>query len=191
LRLSGVQHPAPPLKVLVERTPSAMSVTAPFAATVFNGRNVTSRPPKTEIWCMLYAQVLQADGKQYRNILLAESRLDVVVREHPEVGGFLAQRGGFDIRSFNSLVVNLDAPATGASAWTDKEIRQLLEAFHLDPDTPLSVLAVEMMPRYDQYIAFAKQSDADVRPLSRELGQYRILRTSPLVAAPEVCCENC
>jgi len=32
---------------------------------------------------------------------------------------------------------------------------------------------------------------ADVRPLSRELGQYRILRTSPLVAAPAVCCEDC
>ncbi len=191
LRLSGVQHPAPPLKVLVERTPAAMSVTAPFATTVFNGRNVTSRPPKTEIWCMLYAQVLQADGKQYRNILLSESRLDVVVREHPGVGGFLAKRAALDLRSFNSLVVNIDAPATGASAWTDKEIRLLLEGFHLDADTPLSVLAVEMMPRYDQYIAFAKQSDADVRPLSRELGQYRILRTSPLVAAPEVCCENC
>ena len=61
-RLSGVQHPAPPLKVLVDRTPGAMSVTAPFAVAVFNGRNVTSRPPKTEIWCMLYAQVLQADA---------------------------------------------------------------------------------------------------------------------------------
>jgi len=191
LRLSGVQHPAPPLKVLVERTPGAMAVTAPFATAVFNGRNVTSRPPKTEIWCMLYAQVLQADGKQHRNILLAETRLDVVVRQHPEVSGFLAGRGDLDLRSFNSLVVNLDAPATGSSAWTDKQIRQLLESFHLDPDTSLSVLAVEMMPRYDQYIAFAQQSTADVHPLSRELGQYRILRTSPLVAAPAVCCENC
>ena len=27
----------------------------------------------------------------------------------------------------------------------------LLELFHLAIDTPLSVLAVEMMPRYDQY----------------------------------------
>jgi hypothetical protein len=135
--------------------------------------------------------VLQADGKQYRNILLAETRLDLVVRQHPEIGGFLAKRAYLDIRSFNSLVVNLDAPATGAGAWTDKEIRQLLESFHLDPDTPLSVLAVEMMPRYDQYIAFAAPSDAVVHPLSRELGQYRIWRTSPLVAAPAVCCEDC
>ena len=140
---------------------------------------------------MLYAQVLQADARQHRNILLAESRLDLVVREHPEVGGFLARRVELDVKSFNSLVVNLDAPATGMSGWTDKEIRQLLANFNLDPETPLSVLAVEMMPRYDQYLAFVKESDTEVRPLSRELGQYRILRTSPLVAAPAVCCENC
>ena len=190
-RLSGVQHPAPPLKVLVERTPGVMSVTAPFATAVFNGRNVTSRPPKTEIWCMLYAQALQADGKRYRNILLAESRLDFVRREHPEIAGFLTRRGDLDLKTFNSVIVNLDEPATGASAWTDKEIRQLLDNFHLDLDTPLSVLAVEMMPRYEQYIAFGQPGDPDSRPLSRELGQYRILRTSPLVAAPQVCCENC
>jgi hypothetical protein len=49
-----------------------------------------------------------------------------------------------------------------------------------------------MMPRYDQYIVFGdEQPDDSVRPLSRDLGQYRILRTSPLVAAPEICCENC
>jgi hypothetical protein len=47
------------------------------------------------------------------------------------------------------------------------------------------------MPRYDQFILFAKPPDTNVRPLSRELGQYRILRTSPLVAAPAICCENC
>ena len=55
-----------------------MSVTAPYAIAVFDGRNVTSRPPKTEIWCMLYAQVLQADARQHRNVLLAEARLDLV-----------------------------------------------------------------------------------------------------------------
>jgi hypothetical protein len=48
-----------------------------------------------------------------------------------------------------------------------------------------------MMPRYDQYIFGGPPPDTSVRPLSRELGQYRILRTSRLVAAPEICCENC
>jgi hypothetical protein len=28
-----------------------------------DGRNVTSRLPNTEIWCLLYARVLQADGR--------------------------------------------------------------------------------------------------------------------------------
>ena len=66
------------------------------------------------------------------------------------------------------MPVNIDAPAVGTFRWTEKEIRQLLELFNLAIDTPLSVLAVEMMPRYDQYIAFAKKSDTDVRPLSRD-----------------------
>ena len=102
-RLSGVQHPAPPLTVLAERTPGGMSVTAPFAVAVFDGRNVTSRPPKTEIWCMLYAQVLQADGIQHRNILLTEARLDLVKVEHLDVRTFLARRLDMDIRASNSM----------------------------------------------------------------------------------------
>jgi hypothetical protein len=73
-----------------------------------------------------------------------------------------------------------------------KDVRQLLDFFSLAPDTPLSVLAVEMMPRYDRYIIQGNEvPDDSVRPLSRDLGQYRILRTSPLVATPEICCENC
>jgi hypothetical protein len=191
-RLSGVQHPAPPLTALTERTPGGMKVTAPFAVAVFDGRNVTSRPPKTEIWCMLYAQVLQADGLQHRNILLTEARLDLVKVEHPDVRTFLARRLDMDIRASNSMPVNIDAPAVGAFTWTEKEIRALLELFNLSIDTPLSVLAVEMMPRYDQYIIQGEEGVNDaVRPLSRDLGQYRILRTSPLVAVPEVCCVSC
>ena len=191
-RISSVQHPAPPLKVLSERTPGGLTVTAPHAVAVFNGRNVTSKPPKTEIWCMLYAQVRQADAKEYRNILLAEARLDLVTVKDLDVRIFLARRFEMDARTSNSLAVNIDAPQNGTFTWTEKEIRQLLELFDLAADTPLSVLAVEMMPRYDQYILFGdEQPDDAVRPLSRDLGQYRILRTSPLVAAPEICCENC
>lgn len=191
-RLSGVQHPAPPLKVLAERTPAGLSVTAPYATAVFDGRNVTSKPPKTEIWCMLYAQVLQADARSHRNILLAEARLDLTRVQSLDVRTFLARRFELDARGANSLTVNIDAPANGAFTWTEKEIRQLLEMFSLAPDTPLSVLAVEMMPRYDQYIILGEEvPDDNVYPLSRDLGQYRILRTSPLVAAPEICCENC
>jgi len=191
-RISGVQHPAPPLKVLTERTPGGVSVTAPYATAVFDGRNVTSKPPKTEIWCMLYAQVLQADARAHRNILLAEAKLDLVKVKNLDVRTFLARRFELDVRASNSLTVNIDAPANGTFTWTEKDIRQLLDLFSLAPDTPLSVLAVEMMPRYDQYIVHGEEVPDDrVHPLSRDLGQYRILRTSPLVATPEICCENC
>ena len=191
-RMSGVQHPAPPLKVLTERTPGGISVTAPYATAVFDGRNVTSKPPKTEIWCMLYAQVLQADARSRRNILLTEARLDLMKVQDLDVQTFLARRFELDVRTANGLALNADAPASGTFSWTEKEIRQLLDLLSLAPDTPLSVLAVEMMPRYDRYILHGEEvPDDSVRPLSRDLGQYRILRTSPLVATPEICCEIC
>src|SRR5262249_48741769 len=37
LRLSGVQHPAPPLTCIVDRTPAGIFVTAQHATAVFNG----------------------------------------------------------------------------------------------------------------------------------------------------------
>ncbi len=190
-RVNGVQHPAPPLKCLVDRATAGLVVTAPYAMAVFDGKNVTSKPPKTEIWAMLYAQVRQADGTENRNILLSEERLHQVKSKTPEVSEFLSARSALSIKQFNSFAKALDLPATGVAAWTENEVRHLLEQFNLAADTNVSVLAVEMMPRYDQFILFAKPPDTNVHPLSRELGQYRILRTSPLVAAPAICCENC
>ena len=186
-RLNGVQHPAPPLKCLVDRTPAGLSVTAQYAQALFGGRNVTSKPPKTEIWCMLYAQVKQADAAHNRNILLAEAKGQYVESKQWNIASFLARRSEMPARSANSLDVTLDAPAIGTVGWSETEIEQLLDQFNLAGTTGLSVLAVEMMPRYDQYIFFGNAPDTSVRPLSQQLGQYRILRTSPLVAAPEIC----
>jgi hypothetical protein len=168
-------------------------VTAPYAVAVFNGKNVTAKPPKTEIWCMLYAQVKQADAKQNRNILLSEVRLqyvDPLSQLRNRAAGFLLDQWQL-LKTAINFPVNLDAPSAGAGQWTEDEIMQLLAEFNLAHDTGLSILAVEMMPRYDQYIFKGKSTSESVRPLSRELGQYRILRTSPLVAAPEICCEKC
>ena len=184
IRLNGVQHPAPPLKCLVERTPKVLSTTAQYAIAVFNGRDVTSEPPKTEIWSLLYAQVKQADDTGYRNILLAEKRMDYVNREEQMRA---VPFGVSKLIQANSLTVNVDAPATVVARWSEAEIRNLLEQFNFASSTRISVLAVEMMPRYDQYIFKGPTNDQFIRPLSRELGQYRILRTSRLVAAPEVC----
>ncbi|HEX9143469.1 MAG TPA: hypothetical protein VGA09_04300, partial [Candidatus Binatia bacterium] len=186
-RVNGVQHPAPPLKCLVNRTSSGISVTAQYALAVFNGRNVTSKPPKTEIWCMLYAQVKQADAKQNRNILLSEARAQYVESKQFNVATFLSERSELPLQFANSLDVNMDAPPAGIAGWSQKEIEQLLDQFNLSHTIGLSVLAVEMMPRYDPYLLFGKAPDNSIRPLSQQLGQYRILRTSPLVAAPAVC----
>lgn len=181
-RVSGVQHPAPPLKCLVDRTPKGITVTAQYATAVFSGKDVTSKPPKTEIWCMLYAQVKQADARKNRNILLSELRLEIPSRPEVSVGNIASK-----FVTKNIVAFNLDAPATGVSGWTEAQIRQLLDQFNLDSTTGLSVLAVEMMPRYDQYFLPVVTPDKSVRPLSQQLGQYRILRTSRLVAAPEIC----
>lgn len=190
-RVNGVQHPAPPLKCLVDRTPTGISVTAQHAVALFDGRNVTSKPPKTEIWCMLYAQARQADGEQNRNILLSEIELQIKETAKVDVTSFLADRFKQTLIVANSLKVNIDEPATTVGGWTETEVAQLLKNFNLAADTSVSVLAVEMMPRYDLYIYKGSKSSEGVRPLSQELGQYRILRTSRLVAVPEICCESC
>ena len=52
----------------------------PYAVAVNEGKNVTSNPPRTTLWAFLYAQVKQADNKDYRNILLNEKKLDWHVR---------------------------------------------------------------------------------------------------------------
>jgi hypothetical protein len=186
-RVNGVQHPAPPLKCLVNRTTAGISATAQYALALFNARNVTSKPPKTEIWCMLYAQVKQADAKQNRNILLSEARTQYLKPTQFNVAEFLKARPELSGQDANSLDANLDAPATGTAGWSGKVIDQLLDQFNLARTTGLSVLAVEMMPRYDQYIQSGKEPETSIRPLSQQLGQYRILRTSPLVAVPEIC----
>lgn len=186
-RVNGVQHPVPPLKCLVDRGPDGISVTVQYAVALFDGRNVTSKPPKTEIWCMLYAQAKQADAKQNRNILLSEARGQYVDSTEWNIDTFLTRRSELPIQVANSIAINLDAPATGTVIWSEADIEQLLNQFNLARTSGLSVLAVEMMPRYDQYILFGKAPDNSVRPLSRQLGSYRILRTSPLVAAPEIC----
>ena len=130
-RVNGVQHPAPPLKCLVDRTPDGISVTAQYALALFNGRNVTSKPPKTEIWCMLYAQVKQADAAQNRNILLSEARAQFVESEQFNLATFRAERSSLPNKFANNFDVNLDAPATGVAGWSEGNIEQLLDQFNM------------------------------------------------------------
>ena len=76
LRVTGVQQPVPNLLCVVNRDEQRLYVNAPYATAVANGKNVTSNPPRTQMWCLLYAQVHQADGKAFRNILLDDRYMD-------------------------------------------------------------------------------------------------------------------
>lgn len=211
LRSTGVQHPAPTLFCTCLRDEAGLVVEAPFAEAVLNGKNITADPPRTGLWALLYAQVRQADGKDWRNVLLDDREL--VLR--PRVRGRVFDAAGklLHIDAFQ----NLDAPAQGVTRWTQEEIAALLRELGLPPDAPISVLCVEMMPTL---AALRVREAPDARthsdlvaavhtersggssgaaasrgdhpsPLSDGLGHFRILRTSPLTPVPAVCCPTC
>ncbi|MCC7523497.1 MAG: hypothetical protein IT250_01675 [Chitinophagaceae bacterium] len=84
LVVAGMQHPAPTLLCNVNRDKDKVFVTAPYAKAVWKGKNVTSDPPRTQLHCVLYAQVQQADRLEHRNILLDEKLMTLV--KPPVVG---------------------------------------------------------------------------------------------------------
>jgi hypothetical protein len=198
----------------VNRDELNISVLAPHAVAVMNGVNITAKPPRTEIWALLYAQVIQADGKSHRNILLDEKMLIY-----------------FSAKEYNKYEqyfhTNADGQVYSVNTWSNKEVDQILAIMGLPISSSLSVLCVEMMPRPERYIemplefaeALAKETPLQKivakpflakfmnmqtdnvmikaemsatqnreSPLGRGLGQYRILRTSPLTPVPFVCC---
>jgi len=251
LRVPGIQHPAPTLTCTVNRDEEKLYITAPYAVTVSNGKNVTANPPRTEIWALLYAQVKQADNREYRNILLDDRVLSVNLQvEHNKDVNWdetytAEQRNTLKravLRSFkddiayanfrhvfklaDSSTVNPDATKFGTAIWANTEVMQLLAHYGLPPNSQLSVLCVEMFPHitniYDHVRSLHKRdireklrtmvgntqlpSDSaftdslatrsvtlksitfdEDRPLSNQLGHYRILRTSPLTKVPYVC----
>ena len=209
-----MQHPAPTLFCTCQRDEAGLVVEAPYAEAVLNGKNITADPPRTGLWALLYAQVRQADGKDWRNVLLDDRELALRPRLHGRVFGAAGKL--LHVDAFQ----NVDAPARGATRWTQEEIATLLRELGLPPDAPISVLCVEMMPTLETLrvsgppdardgrahsdliaAAYAQRSGTGPgaaaptadrpRPLSDGLGNYRILRTSPLTAVPEVCCPNC
>jgi hypothetical protein len=68
---------------------------------------------------------------------------------------------------------------TAEASFSDAQLEALLGEYGLAAETPLSVLAIELIPE--------PNSPFD-DPLRSELGEVRILRTSPLVAIEGVCC---
>jgi hypothetical protein len=179
LKTAGVQHPAPTLTCTVNRDEEKLYVTAPYAVAVANGKNVTADPPRTELWCLLYAQVKQADSRDFRNVLLDDKMLDwrVKVEHRKKVDwqvlytekqeALLKQvviknwKTSLDIGALAHMYqladasdVNKDATKYGTVIWTNNEVNQLLTLYGLPLDADLSVLCVEILPHitniYDQ-----------------------------------------
>ena len=136
-----MQHPLPQLFCVVNRNEKHVMVTAPFAQTVFNGADVTSKPPRTQLWALLYAQVKRADDQVYRNILLDDQL-------------FLRQRFAVDPATGRQIIdANTDAVQYGITGWKNKDINSMLQQYGLPVDSNLSVLVVEMLPTYDKFVS--------------------------------------
>jgi hypothetical protein len=159
LRVAGVQHGMPTLFCQAMRTMSGVFAGADFATPVHEGQNLLPPFPATELWFLLYAQVVQLDGADRRNILLGR------------------RRGVFDRRK---LERRQEADLYASATWSQTEIEMLLEGMGLAEDSPLSVLAVELLPEVER--------PAD--PLGGSLGEVRVLRASPLVKVGTICVEQ-
>jgi hypothetical protein len=160
LVLEGVQHPAPELPCSVFAEPQGtIRVRAPYAAPYLGLRRVLPNPPNTEIWIVLYARVMQADASTKRNIQVDLRRLRIPPREKR-------------VRTTPLLV-------EGEIRWTGPEVEAALQVAGLPDDTPMSVLAVELLP---------EPNGSFNDPLAGDLGQVRILRTSRLSAVDRDCC---
>lgn len=140
LRTTGVQHPPPQLFCIINRNEKHIMVTAPYAQTVFNGADVTSNPPRTQLWALLYAQVKRADDKAYRNILL-DDQLFVRHRQTSNAAGVAI------------VDINTDAIQYGITGWKNKDVGKMLKEYGLPINSPLSVLVVEMLPTYEKFFA--------------------------------------
>ncbi len=174
LRLAGVQHPAPELSCTAAFGQKTLDVFAPFAVPVHKGRSpnfIKTRENhewqlETTLWALLYAQAHQADGQDFRNILLGEKPMELY----------------FTRQANDGSPEGIPKDPLGSTLWERAEIQGMLRKWGLPPDAPLSVLVVEMLPTRDGGLN---------RPLSVNLGMERILRTSPLTVVEGVCCLDC
>jgi hypothetical protein len=144
LVIKGLQHPPPALRCTAVRVrpsaaqpppvlPPRIVVAAPHAIAVFEDKRLTqpgAGDPRTRIWVLLYAQVTQADGASRRNVLLARA---------PAVAQLDRDNAG-----------NVVAPKTrdvmGVAQFNEQAITQRLTDLALPDNSPLSVIAVELLP---------------------------------------------
>lgn len=188
LRVTGIQHPAPHLSCSLQRNNEAIGVTAPYAVTVYNGNRLydfRAGDPQTRIWFMLYAQVLQADGASYRNVLIDHRMGCTIPPRSPKTRLAFNPQHGVNI----SPIAGVDFP--------QKDVETRLALVRLPRTTALSILAVEVLPgpltypNEDDHLEARSTTFAPCQPtedpLGVGLGTRRILRTSPLTAVPAIC----
>ena len=187
---------------MVNRDDEKIYVTAPYAVAVANGKNVTADPPRTDLWCLLYAQVKQADNRDFRNILLDNKRLEWRLQvEHERDVNVFARHTRAELNTLKQLsiahwndaldhakmshVLRLtdtsriakDSTKHGTAVWSNHEVVQLLEAYGLPGDSPLSVLVVEFLPTITNFRDHVREpGQAEVRDMVLDL--YREIMSS-------------
>ena len=165
LRVAGLQHPAPTLSCMVNRDEKVISVNAPYATAVFNGKNVTASPPHTSIRALLYAQVKQADGLDYRNILLNERELTPLPRsnrrqlEESIMVSLTDKNLVYEKNNLPTVQITAELLQQNAAQqlawekestrqafgkWRNMEVRKMLDLYGLPMDSPLSIVCVEV-----------------------------------------------
>jgi len=211
LIVNGVQHPAPGMSCnpfrfrAAETAPRTIVVTAPHATAVFGDKRLTdpvgANDPRTRIWALLYAQVTQADGVTWRNVLIARAP---AVPQIP-------------IGADGKPTVPQTRDVVGVAQFDENDIESKLADLALPADAPLSVIAVELFPSDHLSLQSFSLGDAKVfyavdtpdpfagappstaifgnfgtasDPLGRDLGtraSRRILRCSPLTPVKAAC----
>lgn len=180
LVVAGMQHPAPTLICNVNRDQDQVSVTAPYAKAVWKGKNVTSNPPRTQLHCVLYTQIQQADGLEYRNILLDEKLMTLVKPVRPVVQD----------KDFTRHVVSTVA---GMSAmWTVDKVDTVARANVLLSNLTLmnEVSQLKVAPAYQKKIDKAMKDYRSGRAVKLDAGTADTILTAfeklkqPVPAAP-------
>lgn len=214
LRATGVQHPAPTLFCTCHRDEQRLLVEAPHAQAVLNGKNITAAPPRTDIWALLYAQARQADGQDNRNILLDDRRLrliprvfrEVITAEHTNTlaksnrNGPAWSSAEWKDSEIKALLRGLGLPVDAALSVICVELLPHFGTFQREASAAPSMLAgvggsavVENVWTVRGNVAapggpgVPPAEPDNLRPLTDQLGHFRILRTSPLTPVTDVC----
>jgi hypothetical protein len=140
----------------VNRDKDRLYVTAPYAKAVFKGRNVTADPPRTQLHGLLYAQVRQADGKGYRNILLDEK---VMILDKP-----IVKPPTVFIPEFNAAQLEM-ARWTLDQVSAEEKANVLVSHLSLLQDTDLSSLKLDKATSKKLTTVIASRKAGKIDPL--------------------------